>query len=300
MSKTMSPQQIQANRLNAQKSTGPKTAQGKAAMRLNALKHGILARQVVVQGYKIVESSREFKTLFGEYHEHLAPVGPLEEMLVDQIVATVWRLRRVRIAESGEIALSVDGGWCKRNQSEDLQLEWAKWHAYGDISLNMTNSYQGNSLMEDLLDKVYEAVERDGELTEAVLKDLVCGFGGKHNVITRRLEKFLPDQSENTGSPDAAHKNNKDEILAYLDAKLDCIRQLVAIFGERDHKTEEASQAAQNLPETETLDKIIRYEASLTRQLFHSMNQLERLQRQRLGENVPPPVAVDVEVAPSA
>lgn len=76
MSKTMSLQQIEANRRNALKSTGPQTPEGKAAVSLNALKHGLFARQVVVRGHNLKESREEFESFYRQYYEHLAPVGP--------------------------------------------------------------------------------------------------------------------------------------------------------------------------------------------------------------------------------
>jgi hypothetical protein len=45
-----SPRKAEANRRNAQKSTGPKTPEGKDAVRLNALKHGLLCREVLLPG----------------------------------------------------------------------------------------------------------------------------------------------------------------------------------------------------------------------------------------------------------
>ena len=45
-----SDKQADANRRNARKSTGPKTPEGKAAVRLNALKHGLLANDVLLPG----------------------------------------------------------------------------------------------------------------------------------------------------------------------------------------------------------------------------------------------------------
>ena len=42
--------QIQANRANAQKSTGPRTAEGKATVAQNAVKHGLRAEQMVIKG----------------------------------------------------------------------------------------------------------------------------------------------------------------------------------------------------------------------------------------------------------
>ena len=118
MSKTLSIQQITANRNNAQKSTGPKTPEGKADSRMNASKYNVLSRQMVVRGYKISESADEFEALYQQYHEHLDPAGPLEEMLVDQIVSLTWRLRRARTAETGEIALNADQGWSNRHREK--------------------------------------------------------------------------------------------------------------------------------------------------------------------------------------
>jgi hypothetical protein len=48
------------------------------------------------------------------------------------------------------------------------------------------------------------------------------------------------------------------------------------------------------LPSPEVLDKIQRYETKLERQLYRAMNQLERLQRMRRGEVVPPPPTMEV------
>jgi hypothetical protein len=49
-----------------------------------------------------------------------------------------------------------------------------------------------------------------------------------------------------------------------------------------------------SLPPTEATDKLLRYEAHLDRQLYRAMDQLERLQRQRRGETVPPPLNVNL------
>src|SRR5215204_5992229 len=96
---TTSQDRITANRANALKSTGPKTSEGKAASKMNAVKHGIRSREVLVAG----EDHQELTALQEWFEEDLQPVGPLEVMLVGQIVATHWRLRRVLAAESGEI-----------------------------------------------------------------------------------------------------------------------------------------------------------------------------------------------------
>ena len=129
---TASPAQIEANRRNAQRSTGPKTPEGKATFSMNALKYAVLARQILVHGRNLDESSDEFKDFCPEYHEYLSPVGPLEEMLVDQIVAINWRLRRARMAETAEITLSVEGIRRQHNNKTNPDLQWDIWLSIGD------------------------------------------------------------------------------------------------------------------------------------------------------------------------
>jgi hypothetical protein len=95
-----SKKQIEANRRNAKKSTGPKTPAGKARSAQNALKHGLLSRQVVLDD----ENEAEFKELRLNLHEDLRPEGQLEVLLVNRIAAQQWRLARVPGLESELIA----------------------------------------------------------------------------------------------------------------------------------------------------------------------------------------------------
>ena len=85
-----------ANRLNAQKSTGPRTPRGKLALARNALKHGLTAKTVVL--------FNESKTAFERFHQAQAldfePRTPGECALVEQIAILAWRLRRASRAEA--------------------------------------------------------------------------------------------------------------------------------------------------------------------------------------------------------
>src|SRR5580704_902419 len=82
---------IQANRRNALKSTGPKTERGKERARLNGLRHGMTAKQLVARG----EDFGDFGRFSAELRAALAPADALEEQLVEGIVVSTWRLRRV-------------------------------------------------------------------------------------------------------------------------------------------------------------------------------------------------------------
>jgi hypothetical protein len=79
-----------ANRSNAQKSTGPRTPEGKATVAQNAVKHGLLAKEVVIKG----EDPGEFEFYRDQMLEELAPAGQVESMLAHRIVGLAWRLRR--------------------------------------------------------------------------------------------------------------------------------------------------------------------------------------------------------------
>ena len=94
---------LEANRKNAQKSTGPRTEEGKRNSRWNALKHGLLSREIVVQSGEGKESVEDYQCLLASLRQDLQPVGVLEEMLVEKIAVCYWRLARVSRCENAEI-----------------------------------------------------------------------------------------------------------------------------------------------------------------------------------------------------
>ncbi len=82
--------QIKANQQNAQKSTGPQTAEGKAVVSQNAVKHGLFAAEEVIS----VEDPADYELYHDKYLAELLPVGMVESMLAERIVSLWWRLRR--------------------------------------------------------------------------------------------------------------------------------------------------------------------------------------------------------------
>ena len=105
-----SEKQIQANRRNALKSTGPKTPEGKDAARQNAKKHGLRSQEVLLPG----EDEDALKELDEKLRAELQPVGELENLLVDGIVAVHWRLHRLRQVEAGIFAWELYGELAER------------------------------------------------------------------------------------------------------------------------------------------------------------------------------------------
>lgn len=74
---------------------GPKTSVGKAVSKYNAIKHGLLSKEVLVNG----EDEKILLALNMDIYEQFQPVGPIEIMLVDRIASNLWRLRRALYVE---------------------------------------------------------------------------------------------------------------------------------------------------------------------------------------------------------
>ena len=93
---TPSPEKLAANQANALLSTGPKTPEGKRNSSLNAVNHGLTARELVIAP----EDQPEFDELHSAYLAELQPQGILETEMFNAIVHAAWNLRRVRILEA--------------------------------------------------------------------------------------------------------------------------------------------------------------------------------------------------------
>ena len=101
MSSPLNVVQIEANRRNAQLSTGPRTEAGKKASALNALRHGLSSRVVVLP----TEDLAAYGRFSDEFLASLAPETFVERQFAQTIIDSQWRLNRVRTLEDGMLAL---------------------------------------------------------------------------------------------------------------------------------------------------------------------------------------------------
>src|SRR5215475_5385689 len=157
--------QVAANRLNASRSTGPRTPEGKARVALNAIKHGLLSRESLVKG----ESQADLLDFGKRFRAQLTPVGELELLLVDRIVSNAWRLRRAVGMEA--VLLNVKRG--DRTLIEDV----FSWKSDGD-RLQLLSRYEATlerSLYKALHELQRLQAAREGQavpLPEAVDVDI--------------------------------------------------------------------------------------------------------------------------------
>jgi len=119
-----SEKQIAANRQNAQRSSGPKTPAGKRRSSLNALKLGGFAKSTLLPS----EDKAEFSAFARGIYADWAPLGTTERILVEMIISTLWRHRRLQTVEGGlyemyKVYKGVDGGPATAFVQDGLQVD---------------------------------------------------------------------------------------------------------------------------------------------------------------------------------
>lgn len=101
--KTVTEKTLAANRLNAKRSTGPRTERGKNTSKFNAVKRGLFAKHLVIPVCDGDRSAEQFTELLVDVRHEFQPEGPFEEFCVVQIAECMWRLRRASRAMEGSV-----------------------------------------------------------------------------------------------------------------------------------------------------------------------------------------------------
>ncbi|MFI5096510.1 MAG: hypothetical protein ACHQT6_00915 [Candidatus Acidiferrales bacterium] len=105
----VSPRKLAANRANAKFSTGPKTPEGKANSKANAIKHGLTARYFPAVIQTGTAERQEFEAVRTDLINHCLPIGPIEELLVEKITIEYMRYRR--LLEREQLLCDHNGGY---------------------------------------------------------------------------------------------------------------------------------------------------------------------------------------------
>jgi hypothetical protein len=98
----VSERRLAANRANAQKSTGPKTPEGKANSSLNAVKTALTGQTVLLPSDEVKAYEEHVEC----YRQELDPQTPLQEEIVQTLADLQWRLQRIPTLQSGSLALA--------------------------------------------------------------------------------------------------------------------------------------------------------------------------------------------------
>src|SRR5437763_11302771 len=119
--------QIEANRHNAVKSTGPTSAEGKQRSRCNAVRHGLTAETVI----GALEDAEDYKAFEAAIIADYDAQSAVERELVLRLASLLWRLRRATTMETGLFDIQAEHlrefETARRVHSEDGKVVWTPW-----------------------------------------------------------------------------------------------------------------------------------------------------------------------------
>lgn len=199
--KPISQRRLEANRRNALRSTGPKTAAGKSAVRWNALKHGLHSRQLLLPGEKQSDWSAFRERLSAE----LKPVGGLELLLADRLTALAWRIRRLSGLESDLFVWNYYETVASRNSHDYIWrnvLEFQKLHGdeSGSEEESISKAREARALQESEGSTLGRAFIGDSERTDSFVK-LSRYEGRLERSFYRALQELQRLQAARAGRP---------------------------------------------------------------------------------------------------
>jgi hypothetical protein len=276
-----------ANRENAKKSTGPNTSRGKAFSRRNALKHGLLTKDVI-PGFPLQgENPQEFRKLFDDLmHDH-KPCGAAEELEVAQIAACRWRLKRAWRYENAEIQLGQVKALSRGNIPPPMSDEYK-------TALRLLQDAQkeieaGKEISQELKEKVFAALpsfqerwpwaeQRAHQFAEEECQRWAASFAGKTGISVREVIRVLDR------APDPLFDRRRVAALTTIRIAIRMIELECKLLFDSVMKHMYELEA---IPNRDVIEKLLRYETGFERSLDRAVDRLERLQRYRKGEPVP-------------
>ena len=314
------------------KATGPTTAMGKAVCAANALRHGLRSDRAVVPSAG--ETAEEWDAFRASVVLSLGPNPGAEAVLADRAASLLWRMNRVTGYETAIVngdcvdanePLDLAEASMVFNRSPEVELATYQQRLQGYERSIAT--YRAAITCLERLTTVNPEAKAAGRLDEAiataVLECLALGCKLKrewnpeeensdwklwglaeHSMDIRWDEAMLtPCAGRATAKAKVSIEvavsaavavanvqiRGLDESAADLQKTIDQCRPAVT----RRHSRKIGSLL---LPNVETVDKIIRYEGHLGRQLTTTLQQLERLQALRAGRELTPPTAFHVTI----
>ena len=284
------------------RATGPRTPQGKGRSKFNARKHGLFSKAVLLQD----ESPAEYEALLVGLMENLQPQGKLEIVLVENLATLLWRRRRLLQVETAEIQKAQQFvNWDLALQNRLDELEYAQLKGASDAKLGHSNALLLIRNAIQILDMNRVCVMGgDSPSEDSVLRTLKSIYGYQDEgpqpygwrqmllVLSKLISSAERGKEDSENPPDVKQIVNKvicQEIMR--------LAELQHTAAEVEKLRQEQNVACARVPAQEVSDRLLRYETHLSREFDRTLAQLERVQRMRLGQPLPPKLEVSHTIA---
>jgi len=279
--------QNKANQNNALLSTGPVTDSGKAIVSLNAMRHGIFTKDLIVTCSFGKEDQEEYEELLSNLISSLSPQNQIESLLVEKIAIDFWRLRRVIRFEAGSIG-------------KYLETIFQEFYSYGkQNNLEIEKEIEGKQQYIDWIDRYVECLKKE-EVNfnnptwagEDVESNIVDDF----SLIIKTIDTLSRDEKDRLLYDNCSYEELKKVVSKNgYSSKKEISTKLTEIYGEQRQSLEnEIRKLEKNkvanieadklngmlgmVPQEENTDKILKYERSLQKSIFQNLFLLKKLQ----------------------
>jgi hypothetical protein len=207
----ISEKQMEANRRNAQRSTGPRTEEGKKVAALNARRHNLTGQVTAM-----TDADRIMHDAFSaSIVENLAPEGAMETQLAQRIATDSWRLNRISAVEDNLFALGHNA------KSDDIETENPEIHA----ALTAAKVYKEESKQLHLLTLYEQRINRNIQKNLALLQSLQSARLARREAEMKQAIK-LQQLNEMKGLPYNPTKDGFVFSNAEIHAAIDKDRRL--------------------------------------------------------------------------
>jgi hypothetical protein len=188
--------QTEANRKNSQKSTGPRSATGKARSSRNSTIHGLTGKSPILPG----EDPADLLDMAESYRAELHPQGQVEEDLVERMAIAQYRLRRIARIEVGYFDLRLRFKSLPKEYNRDNLGDLLSW-AY-HVDCNEGQVLDKLSRYESRIQREYSRCLKDLQTLQAARK--------KEIIETNPKSKVTPVHPVRSGDPDSPEQPASD------------------------------------------------------------------------------------------
>jgi hypothetical protein len=287
--------QPRLNQPSSRRATGPRTVRGKERSKLNALKHGLFFKAVLLEG----ESRVEYLSFLDGLRADFQPQGEMESVCVENLSVLLWRKRRLLQAENAEISNQIASTETEFRAKRHLEAWEISRSAStsGGLLKHVNNPLIVTEAKETLI--VFRDIVVNGKFTEN-LRLIERLYGEDRNAgipytfrliyeVCARSAKLVKTIGEKPLDPEVM-----ESCIELIDSEIERLKQLEQILEAAARERSVYRSFAAIIPGQEISDRLMRYETHLSREIDRILNRLERLQRMREGQPLPPQLVLNV------
>jgi hypothetical protein len=274
--------------------TGPLTASGKQHSKMNALKHGILAPGLTKRSEKI-----HYDKLAEELRGYFQVQDSFGTQLVDGLVDVIRRLNRVSVAECAETQKQLQSDEELRREAVDIETRIHSREGERGLLEYLQNPFIIDRCLELLNGWRQRVCQRgyDACFDVALMRKLYGSLRAEEmdTALQQTLKIAAITKWKKSQAQQDAEKNKLcTELIEKLEHDIEFVEHAKRVFDDMRKDSIVYEKDIRLFRSADVLDRLIRYEAHLSREFDRRWNRLERLRSLHAGHPAPPEVNIEI------